>query len=94
MIWEPQKIFSDTKTEKFLCPKFQKNRFCVRQVSFYFVSDTEAGADASAMFYSLLCTAKINNVKTYDAIKYLFEQLPKSNLAEDIEHLADLSRIK
>ena len=53
-------------------------------------SDTEAGAEASAMFYSLLCTAKINSVNTYDAIKYLFEQLPTSNLAEDIEHLADI----
>ena len=53
-------------------------------------SDTEAGAEASALFYSLLCTAKINGVKTYDAMKYLFEQLPKSNLAEDIEHLADI----
>lgn len=40
--------------------------------------------------YSLLCTAKINGVNTYDAMKYLFEQLPTSNLAEDIEHLADI----
>ena len=53
-------------------------------------SDTEAGAEASAMFYSLLVTAKVNGVKTYDAMKYLFEQLPKANKAEDIEHLADI----
>ncbi len=53
-------------------------------------SDTEAGAEASAMFYSLLCTAKINGVNTYEVMKYLFEQLPKSHLAEDIEHLADI----
>ncbi len=53
-------------------------------------SDTTAGAEASAMFYSLLVTAKVNGVNTYDAMKYLFEQLPKANLAEDIEHLADI----
>lgn len=53
-------------------------------------SDTEAGADASAMFYSLLCTAKINGVKTYEAMKYLFEELPKAKTVEDIENLADI----
>lgn len=53
-------------------------------------SDTTAGAEASAMFYSLLVTAKVNGVNTYDAMKYLFEQLPKTNLAEEVEHLADI----
>lgn len=53
-------------------------------------SDTTAGAEASAMFYSLLVTAKVNGVNTYDAMKYLFEQLPKANLAEGVEHLADI----
>ena len=53
-------------------------------------SDTEAGAEASAMFYSFLVTAKVNGVNTYDAMKYLFEQLPEANKVEDIEHLADI----
>lgn len=53
-------------------------------------SDTEAGAEASAMFYSLLITAKVNGVQIFEAIKYLFEQLPKAKRAEDIEHLADI----
>lgn len=53
-------------------------------------SDTTAGAEASAMFYSLLITAKVNDVNIYEAMKYLFEQLPKATSADDIEHLADI----
>ena len=53
-------------------------------------ADSESGAHASAMFYSLLCTAKINGVNIYDAMKYLFEELPKARTLEDIERLADI----
>jgi hypothetical protein len=53
-------------------------------------ADSEDGADASAMFYSLLCTAKINNVALYEAMKYLFKELPKAKTLEDIEILADI----
>ena len=53
-------------------------------------ADTEAGANASAMFYSLLCTAKINNVNIFGAMKYLFEEIPKSKTIEDYERLADI----
>lgn len=53
-------------------------------------ADTEAGAEASAMFYSLLCTAKINGVGPYEAMKYLFTELPKAKTLEDIEYLADI----
>ena len=53
-------------------------------------ADTEAGAHASAMFYSLLCTAKINDVNIYEAIKYLFNEIPKAKTIEDIERLADV----
>jgi len=53
-------------------------------------ADTEAGAHASAMFYSLLCTAKINNVNIYEAMKYLFYEIPKAKTIEDIERLADV----
>ncbi len=53
-------------------------------------ADTEAGAHASAMFYSLICTAKINGVKTYEVMKYLFTELPKAKTLEDIERLADV----
>ena len=53
-------------------------------------ADTEAGAHASAMFYSLLCTAKVNDVNIYDAMKYLFNEIPKAKTIEDFEHLADI----
>lgn len=53
-------------------------------------ADTEAGAHASAMFYSLLCTAKVNEVNIFEAMKYLFSEIPKAKSIEDYEHLADI----
>jgi len=53
-------------------------------------ADTEAGAHASAMFYSLLCTAKVNDVNIYEAMKYLFSEIPKAKSIEDFERLADV----
>lgn len=53
-------------------------------------ADTEAGAHASAMFYSLLCTAKINDVNIFEVMKFLFAELPKAKSIEDFERLADV----
>ena len=53
-------------------------------------ADTEAGAHASAMFYSLLCTAKVNDVNIFEAMKYLFTEIPKAKTIEDYERLADV----
>jgi transposase len=53
-------------------------------------ADTEAGAHASAMFYSLLCTAKVNDVNIYGAMKHLFDEIPKAKTIEDYERLADV----
>lgn len=53
-------------------------------------SDTEAGADACALFYSLLCTANVNGVKPYNLMKHLFQEIPKAKTLEDIENLADI----
>lgn len=53
-------------------------------------ADTEAGANASAMFYSLLVTAKVNDVNIYEAMKYLFTEIPKATTVEQIEKLADI----
>jgi hypothetical protein len=53
-------------------------------------ADTEAGAHASAMFYSLLCTAKVNDVNIYEAMKYLFTEIPKAKTIEEYERLADV----
>jgi len=53
-------------------------------------ADTEAGAHASAMFYSLLVTAKVNDVNIYDAMRYLFTEIPKVTTLEEFESLADI----
>lgn len=53
-------------------------------------ADSESGAVASAMFYSLLCTAKINDVNIYDAMTCLFREIPKAKTLEDFEILADI----
>ena len=39
--------------------------------------DTMRGAEASAIIYSIVETAKANNLKIYDYLKYLLEELPK-----------------
>ena len=42
-------------------------------------SNTEKGADASAMFYSIIETAKENGLKPYEYLKYIFETAPILN---------------
>ena len=39
--------------------------------------DTIAGAEASAIVYSLSETAKANNLKPYDYFEYLLTEIPK-----------------
>ena len=39
--------------------------------------DTESGAEASVMIYSLVETAKANGLNTYEYIKYLLTEMPK-----------------
>ncbi len=53
-------------------------------------ADTEAGAGASALFYSLIVTAKINDVNIYESMKYLLNEIPKAKTHEDVERLADV----
>ena len=53
-------------------------------------ADTEAGANASAMFYSLLVTAKINNVNIYAATRYLFTEIHKATTLKQFDSLADI----
>jgi transposase len=53
-------------------------------------ADSEAGANASAMFYSLICTAKVNDVNIYEVMKFLFNEIPKAKNLEDFENLADV----
>jgi transposase len=50
-------------------------------------SDTPAGAHASAMLYSLIETAKANNVEPYAYLQQVIEQLPKATSVEEISAL-------
>ena len=50
--------------------------------------DTPKGARASAAIYSIIETAKMYDLKLYDYIRYLLEELPKyENCQECPEHL-------
>jgi transposase len=53
-------------------------------------SDTEEGAEASALLYSLVVTAKVNNVNPYAALVKLFTELPLAKNIEDFERLAEI----
>jgi transposase len=53
-------------------------------------SDTEAGAEASALFYSLVVTIKINGGDPYTVLKEIFTKIPLAKTIEDFERLAAL----
>ncbi len=53
-------------------------------------SDQVEGANASALLYSLVITAKINGVNPYRALVRLFTELPKAKTLEDYERLAEV----
>lgn len=50
--------------------------FCVGRKNWVMI-DSIKGAKASAGIYSIIETAKLNNLKLYDYINYLLEELPK-----------------
>ena len=50
-------------------------------------ADTTRGAEASALFYSIILTAKINNLNPYNYLIYLFSNLPSIITKGDIERL-------
>ena len=51
-------------------------------------SDTPAGADASAMIYSIVETAKANALEPYTyLLRYLFKYLPAATSVDDVEKL-------
>ncbi|HNP99173.1 MAG TPA: IS66 family transposase [Bacteroidia bacterium] len=53
-------------------------------------SDTPAGADASAVLYSFVITAKINGVNPYKALVQLCKDIPLAQNLQDYERLADI----
>jgi transposase len=73
------------------------NGFAERAIKYFAIgrknwlfSDTEAGAEASSMFYSFVVTAKLNNVNPYEALKKIFEQVPLAKTIEDYERIAEI----
>jgi transposase len=50
-------------------------------------SGTPEGAEASALLYSLIETAKANNLEPYAYLRYIFDKLPTASLLEDYEAL-------
>lgn len=50
-------------------------------------SQSQAGAKASANLYSLIETAKSNELNTYDYLQHIFKELPNAQNAEQIEAL-------
>ena len=52
--------------------------------------DTIAGAEASAIIYSIAETAKANNLKPYDYFEYLLTEIPKHMDDQEVSFCEDL----
>lgn len=71
------------------CAEQSIRSFCVGKKNWMMI-DTIAGADSSAIIYSIAETAKANNLKPYDYFEYLLTEIPKhldeksSNFCEDL----------
>lgn len=48
-------------------------------------SGTPEGAEASALLYSLIETAKANQLEPYAYLRYIFDKLPTASSLEDYE---------
>lgn len=79
---------------------FTENRirpFAIGRKNWLF-SDSVAGAEASAMIYSILQTARGNGLDPYAYLRHLLTELPKSQTADQIEkllpHKIDLKILK
>lgn len=63
--------------------------FCIGKKNWVMI-DTIAGADSSAIIYSLAETAKANNLKPYDYFEYLLTEIPKHLDEKDQSFCEDL----
>ena len=63
--------------------------FCVGKKNWVMI-DTIAGADSSAIIYSIAETAKANHLKHYDYFEYLLTEIPKHMEDHDIDFCKDL----
>ena len=60
--------------------------FAIARKNFMFF-DSPQGATASANLYSLIMTAKYNNLDPYYYLAYVFKYLPRATIVEEIEKL-------
>ena len=65
--------------------------FCDRICAWLF-ADTVSGAKASAHLYSLVQTARANELEPYAYLRRLFTELPAAQTVEQIEALLPLKR--
>lgn len=63
--------------------------FCVGKKNWKLI-DTENGANASAILYSIVETAKENNLKPYEYFKFLLTEIPKHMDDTNIDFIEDL----
>ena len=63
--------------------------FCVGRANWHII-DTVHGAQASAVIYSLVETAKANHLKPYEYLKHLLSEIPKHMDDTDFSFLDDL----
>lgn len=63
--------------------------FCVGKKNWVMI-DTIAGANASAIIYSIAETAKANNLKPYNYFEYLLTEIPKHMDDHDMSFCEDL----
>lgn len=63
--------------------------FCIGKKNWVMI-DTIAGAEASAIIYSIAETAKANNLKPYDYFEYLLSEIPNHMNDKDVSFLEDL----
>jgi transposase len=72
------------------------NGFTERAIKYFAIgrnnwlfSDSEAGAEASSLFYSFVVTAKLNGVNPFQALEKIFTEVPIAKTVDDYERLAN-----
>jgi hypothetical protein len=63
--------------------------FCIGKKNWVMI-DTLSGANASAIIYSIVETAKANNLKIYEYIKYLLDVIPEHMEDKNYDFVEDL----
>jgi hypothetical protein len=73
------------------------NGFVERAIKYFAIgrnnwlfSDSEPGASASSLFYSLIVTAKLNEANPYHVLEMILTEMPKAKTLQDVERLVDL----